>query len=707
MPDSDARRNPRLRLACARCQRRKIRCDGQYPTCGNCRRASAECVDGDSVRLRSVPRDRTGESEVPRLRGRIAWLEAIIRERLPDVDLSAEASQEIPAPGYAQVDIDRASSQQQEPHCESTASFPAPDQAARPLDQRAHEIGLISVGANADQKYIGPSSGYFLARLLIAHSPSKNALHEVGPEPLANQSIINDLVDSVQGPLPVPNRSLVERLCQVYFDTINAQWPILHESSFKAAINQLLSEEVTSAQLRQKDPHVSFQLYMVLAIAATVLSHRTKRQFSAESYCISALQHLDQLNVQSSTQGLQCMLLLLIFTFHNPHVRLSIWHLNYQCLASVVDLGLQRNVTASTGISIVSQEIRTRLFWTVFSLDRTIATMMGRPIGLRDEACELRLPQDIGDESSTGVEQATTASSSVLISIHLFKLAKLNSELKYVANSIVREAPSYAYPPITDITSWQRDMLSRLDQWASEVPQCIQGNFYMESLCKIRFHTMRLLLLRPSPAIPAPPPAALVDCHDSARQLIGLYSELYRKELLLYDWTTLHGIISGTVTMLYCMRSVPELARDAKVEELMSDMNISLSILGATGEYWSGARRARDILEDLGRSTMTFITRIRPTPPQRDADWAETTPGATMSWLNDSGAGTEAGPVSNTVFPAAFPLPIESHNEYLNWFDPNQQPHLFGENMEMDTIIRNLFDGFVPQVDNLVIAPGF
>ncbi|KAH7070137.1 fungal-specific transcription factor domain-containing protein [Paraphoma chrysanthemicola] len=694
MPDSDTPRNPRLRLACARCQRRKIRCDGQYPTCGNCRRASAECVDGESARLRSVPR-------------RIAWLEAIIRERLPDVDLSAGAPQEIPAPGYAQVDIDQASSQQQEPHGESTASFPAPDQPARPLDQRAHEIGLISVGANADQKYIGPSSGYFLARLLIAHSPPRNASHEIGPETPANLSIISDLVDSVQGPLPIPNRSLVERLSQVYFDTINVQWPILHESSFKAAINQLLSEEVTSAPSRQKEPHVSFQLYMVLAIAATVLSHRTKRQFSAESYCLSALQYLDQLNVQSSMQGLQCMLLLLIFTFHNPHVRLSIWHLNYQCLASVVDLGLQRNVTASAGISIVTQEIRTRLFWTVLSLDRTIATMMGRPIGLRDEACELRLPQEISDGGSAGAEPATTASSSVLISIHLFKLSKLNSELKYVANSIVREAPSYAYPPITDITSWQSDMLSRLDQWASQVPQCVQGNLYMEVLCKIRFHAMRLLLLRPSPAIPAPRPAALVNCYDSARRIIGLYSELYRQELLLYDWMTLHGIISGTITMLYCMRSVPELSRDAKIEELMRDMNISLSILSATGEYWSGARRARDILEDLGRSTLSFITRIRSTPSERDPDWAGTTPGATMNWLNDSGTVTEAGPVSNAEFPAGFSLPIDSHNDYLNWFDPNQQPHLFGENMEMDTIIRNLFDGFVPQVDNFVTAPAF
>lgn len=69
----EPRRNLRLRLACARCQRRKIRvsepgrcffgkatdrnkCDGNVPTCNNCKKASVECVDGESVRLGDLPR---------------------------------------------------------------------------------------------------------------------------------------------------------------------------------------------------------------------------------------------------------------------------------------------------------------------------------------------------------------------------------------------------------------------------------------------------------------------------------------------------------------------------------------------------------------------------------------------------------------------------------------------------------------------------
>ena len=352
--------------------------------CGNCTRASAECVDGDSTRLRPAPRERVSEREVPRLRRRIEWLESIIRDRLPDMDLAGETPPQETAGPRAE--------QQEAPHDMVENASASINPLISP-DQRAHEIGLISIGANSDQKYIGPSSGYFLARLLLARSPQRNMddIPELRLDTSGSQFMINELADATKGSLPLPNRTLANRLRDVYFDTIHPLWPILHRPSFSAAFDQMSSQEGPNMATLQEDPHICFQVYIVLAISATVLSYRNKRQFSGESYCLSALQYLHQLNLQGSTQGLQCMLLLLVFTLHNPHMRLSIWHLNYQCLAVAVDLGLQRNVTARTGISLLDQEMRTRLFWVVYTFDRTISTIMGRPIGLRDEACELRV----------------------------------------------------------------------------------------------------------------------------------------------------------------------------------------------------------------------------------------------------------------------------------------------------------------------------
>lgn len=267
-----------------------------------------------------------------------------------------------------------------------------PLQSVAQTDQRAHEIGLISVGT-ADQRYLGPSSGYFLARLLLSCSPRKHDRGETTNYNATNgadlaQSLCDQLVYAAPGPLPLPGRAQANELARIYFDTVHPQYPVLHEPSFMQGMNYLYNSH---AQTLETDASVAFQVNMVLAIASSILSSRVRSHIPGESYCLSALKHLERLNVQNSFSGLQCILLLLIFTVHSPYMRLNVWYLNYHCIAAVLELGLQRDVTMSSGISLLDQEMRTRVFWTIFTLDRTIATMMGRPIGLRDEACDLRV----------------------------------------------------------------------------------------------------------------------------------------------------------------------------------------------------------------------------------------------------------------------------------------------------------------------------
>lgn len=257
-------------------------------------------------------------------------------------------------------------------------------------DQRAHEIGLISVGGNADQRYLGPSSGYFLARLLLTNSPRRPDRFEPTYSDTANmaQSLIDQLVQATPGPMPLPSREQATQLARIYFDSVHPQYPILHEPSFLRALDSLYG---STPRTTEDEAVGTFQVNMVLAIASSIVSSRIRSYVPGESYCLAALQHFDRLNALNSFSGLQSVLLLLIFTMHSPLMRLNVWYLNYHCIAAVLDLGLQRNITTASGISLLDQEMRTRVFWTIFTIDRTIATMMGRPIGIRDEACELRV----------------------------------------------------------------------------------------------------------------------------------------------------------------------------------------------------------------------------------------------------------------------------------------------------------------------------
>lgn len=257
---------------------------------------------------------------------------------------------------------------------------PALEQVLGGNSASAHEIGMLSLGASQDSRYIGPSSGYFLARVMLSKSrdisdaeTQKNTV-----------DIPGELFESCTGPLPLPPKQLAQRICDAYFEFIHPQYPILHHQTTSDAVDHVYQNDTVA-------PVISFQVFMVLAIGATALSMRSKARLPSDSYCLAALQSFSQINIENSIQGLQCLLLLFIFSLHSPSTRFNVWYLNYQCLAAVLDLGLQRNITVDSGISLLEQEMRTRIFWVCILLDRTICTIMGRPIGLRDEACELRV----------------------------------------------------------------------------------------------------------------------------------------------------------------------------------------------------------------------------------------------------------------------------------------------------------------------------
>ncbi|CAF3477061.1 hypothetical protein QX201_010847 [Fusarium graminearum] len=675
-----SRKNPRLRMACLRCQRRKIKCDGDLPTCKNCRNAGAACTDGESARLKDLPREY-----ISTLKNRIAWLESIVRSRCPDVDLSQDPPSDIQE---AFDDTLQDTTTASPPAQTSTVDISDTIQPVRSTGAGTitHEIGLVSLGTNQDPRYIGPSSGYFLARVMLDSLPKQDERLGRGSR---NVPFPTKLVEAIQGPLPLPPRDMAAQLCDAYFTAINLQYPILHRPTFDSMLDQVYEQD-------NEDPVIRFQTFMVLAIGSAVLSGRIRARIPAESYCLSALQYLDDLNLENSLQGAQCLLLLLVFTMHSPSVRLNVWYLNYHCIAALLDLGLQRNISAGAGISLLEQEMRARIFWVIYTFDRVIATMMGRPIGIRDEGCELRMPIGLSDEQlATPYQQSMETSSEMAFAIHLFKAAKLNSEIKYIAQSIVRDSPRYAYPRVVDINDWQTTMLHQLDEWASQIPN--QGDpsaVYLRTTCQIRYHGLRMLLLRPSPGIPKPSNEALVQCHKSARESIQLFDQLYKKNLLVHSWTTFHGLVLSTITLLYCIKVVPDIARATEIDVLMADLSISLSVLSATGEHWSGAKRSRDILDELGKSTIRHLNDQTGVNSRSVSQTINHGP-APAEVLEVSGLGLQTAPMDTSLMNA------ESMGFLQNPFDDCMFNESFAEYFEtdsinVDNIVRDLFQDFIP-----------
>ncbi|CRG84961.1 Transcriptional activator protein acu-15 [Talaromyces islandicus] len=444
----------RIRTACRRCQQRKIKCGGEFPSCSACQKAGVSCV-------------REGKQEVQRsyiagIEQRVKWLESLVRESRPDINLDhgrvsatnniapnqpvLQQGVTLPSPS-SPLRFENLPGFPEEPSGGNVPTQQAEVQLTNPIEvprhrqlKQAHEIGLVSLSSGGEARYIGPSSGYFFA----------------------------DLRD------------------------------------------------------------------------------------------IKVLPILE--------------------------------------------------------VSLLEQEMRTRVFWVIYTLDRTLAILMGRPIGIRDEACELRLPMDISDSQyDVGLTEERSADASpthITYAIHLFRLARLNSEIKYVMHSICRDPPAYAYPPVRDMSTWQQEMIGRLNDWAADIPINSCSDL-AATMAEIRHHEAILLVHRPNPRIPEPSEDSLLVCFHHAAETLRKYGTLYRTDYspLLYTRLTVHSVFLSTLIMLYAVWKIPNIASQVSkhFEQFMADIKIALNILSSIGEHWLEAKKTRDCVDELSDATVKWL----------------------------------------------------------------------------------------------------
>jgi hypothetical protein len=313
------------------------------------------------------------------LEARIEWLESIIRKNLPSIDLNRGPTGQSNCPrGYLSGEHGRLQSQRENG---TQSESPEEDESLREITD---QVGLVSVSAGADLRYLGPSSGLFFTKFVLTGLGRRIQIKEPSSLDSMNgvPSVPADLLIAQPSDLPSDQKH-TRWLSEAYFETVHLQFPFLHEPTHLDIIRRMYDGvEVGSTS--------EFQVFMVLAIGATILSRRAKVQLSAEGYCASAMRRLDSMFQKASVTGVQCILLLEMYTIHNSSSGLSLWTLHYHCLASVIELGLQRNVPESV-FSLFEQEMRTRIFWCTYTVDRILSTLMGRPIGLMDEQCDLRV----------------------------------------------------------------------------------------------------------------------------------------------------------------------------------------------------------------------------------------------------------------------------------------------------------------------------
>ncbi|WVR06484.1 hypothetical protein IAU60_003515 [Kwoniella sp. DSM 27419] len=470
------------------------------------------------------------------------------------------------------------------------------------------------------------------------------------------------LLGSMSGPVkvkrrtfaipPLPPQPAVERLVAAYVDFVGVTAPIIHIPS----LGKQLMKMREGTDVEESDV---FVVMMVLALS-TMASSRfvdppDELRACSETFHAEAMKHLDAVFEEQSYVGLQAILLLVWYSLLNPD-KGSIWFLVGLATRTCVDLGYHNEHNAQVEqLDVLELDMRRRLFWCTYKMDRLLSLSLGRPPSIPDGFINVPLSSamhdiDIhpGDREIVGEPCSYKA-----VFLHTTKLRQLQSEIlfqTYGVHGTTGRLPS---------EEWRLDCFDRLKTWLATAPEP-RGTVSTEGYA-ISFHNSCLLLFRPSPGCPRPGRNALATVLTSSSYVIRIYRRMQLNNRISWLWMTSHFSFMAGLSFLYAYFNLYSMGGGKDVPNIEDAMMVTESCLGVL-EFLAprvpSASACHDTMRSLCQAIFDQLTKLDAPPT---AGSTATSPGRGILRGAPISSSRE-DPLPNEAFPAPLPavaLPYE------------------------------------------------
>ncbi|WBW74588.1 fungal specific transcription factor domain-containing protein [Schizosaccharomyces osmophilus] len=464
--------------ACTRCHVRRTKCDARRPSCSSCMKAGSDCIMPDGFLMT--------EQETYSLVCRVQWLETI----LSDTGINASA-----IPTGATVTIPTLPSSPTNSECDESEIMSMYLQEKN-LTNYMHALILDfpvptsfdsqSAGSHENcfekDHYIGPSSGKMIANCLSGEA-ERNGFTVNFP---SFQKEIPFNISLREIPFSeslylLPNRDSIHALLTAVIHHF-VSFPFINLKSFSELFVGVYENGSSSS---------AYQLYeanMCLAIGSSLIGK------DCSDYFWKSIHFLSKSRCPYSFDHLRELLYLGIFSLLESVPGLDSYGIIRKIGAIAIALGLHREATyTSSEIPNSLTELMRRCFWSFYSLDRILASSMGRPVSISDSSIDVKMfssVTDIGESASIADLNATGWN--LELSVHIINLRRFTSN---VLNELYQAH-------ITIEKGIQQRLHTKLDEWKCELKQYADASLgstrayleleYLENLMLVYRSTIEL-----------------------------------------------------------------------------------------------------------------------------------------------------------------------------------------------------------------------
>lgn len=386
---------------------------------------------------------------------------------------------------------------------------------------------------------------------------------------------------------------IIQRLLKKYTSTIQRDSPFLVAATLTQQFQRVIDvlewqNQHSQSQEAQADgfdttsvmaSHDFLIVYLVLAISVTLGSanngHEERYMALSTALFQEGIQHFYSLkSFPSEIVWLQTVLLILLYATVFPRSA-NVWVLSGTAMRACLELGLHREPPDESldGMDSETLDLRRRVFWSAYCMDRSICSALQRPLSTPDTAINTKFPVLLGDDDT------------FLGSIAYHKLL---SEMLHV---------HFQREPLPDDLSWDdwvTGMEDRLRTWHG----LYGGNYdstasYRAPLSHhhemIEFNMARglMILHRPSPRAPSPSARSLLIAFESASAAARMHSEHIRAGFFRRPWLSAHHTLEAATVVLFCLRhgsaAIAESFTAAQVFEMTKLFTSNLLSIAAQG----------------------------------------------------------------------------------------------------------------------------
>ncbi|KAK9850500.1 hypothetical protein MYU51_011959 [Penicillium brevicompactum] len=569
---------PRQKItrACDSCKVKKTRCTGTLP-CTRCTRLSLPC------------------------KYNAAYSRGLPPEPLP-ASPSPHAADER---GAFDAECRRTSSS---PHSRSArdlknSGLPTKPNHHIPSSRHSPEPGSTDLEGN----YLGPSSGVsFINRVWSRlHQDETRYPGEHQYESSQNTAVFmfgdKPYVHSPEAEFTLPSLEKALELVGIYFDFSMVTYRFIHRGNVEEWTRQVYQHNISLANLPIGNMVARTAIVlMIFAVSNLYMELRpggVPGGRSESELWFAASKYMSSLEVgPPRLETIQARLCQCLYLLSSSRAN-ECWYSFGTTTQLVTALGLHRRLSgklSKNGGSCLELELRRRIFWSVYTLDKYLSIMFGRPRLLHDEDIDQDLPDEMNDDDlleEDPTRRTGSTDSMMIASVLHYRLGRILGDISrqlYSIYPISRDSPLETAVRLT----------SELEKWKETVPPlfnsvrpsslipplCRQSQVLQLAYSHAMIHVTRSFLLSDftdlsrRPKVPHPMVSSHVHkCIQAAEDIMTIIDDLAQQNVLIHSfWFTHYHLAEAT------RKNCPSRRYGIILEELRQEVHRQVG----SNEFW-------------------------------------------------------------------------------------------------------------------------